>query len=882
VILRNLFGSARDRRALDDLDQEIQDHIERETQENIERGMAPDEARRQAMITFGNIALAREDTRRVWSWAWLDEVRQDLRYASRTLRRSPAFAAAAAATLALAIGATTAMFSVLNAVLLQPLPYRFPEQLAMLWTEDLTQNLREGRSALWDVEQWRSQSQSFADMATFDSISTTLTGADGAEQIAGASISPNLLSLLGVHPVLGRSFSAEEAEQRQQLVLISHRFWQARFGGSSEAVGATIVLNGLPSRIIGVLPSDFRSARLDADVWKPHTISQGQSVRGREEWFVLGRLRPAVTFEQAQTEMSAIGRRLNDQLPAAERNRSIRVVPLTLYMVGPQSRLALWMLGGAVVCLFLIAAANVTSLSLARGVARAREMAVRAALGASAGRIVRQLLTESVLLAAVSGLAGLLLAFAAIRLIRAFGPVNLPRLNEIGLDFCVLGWALGISALAGILVGLAPAMTALRRDLRPIGEENGRSVLGGVATRRIRRALVVAEFALAIVLLVGAGLLVRSWWNVKNVDPAFRPERVLMIELSTPTTMQAATPREAISVFAQRTALYRRILEQIQSVPGVERAGLIGDFFIGGTREQVLTIEGGDGAVSERLRLDRGEVSEDFFRTLGTPLLRGRFFSIGDRPDAARVAIINDALARRLWPQRDPVGRRFKFGPRDSDLPWYTVAGVVADMRRQGLEREPIPQIFEPLAQSPPQSADLFIRTSSNNPLEMAGALRAAVRRVEKHAPIYGVATLEEQLGSYLAQRRFQTLLLTAFSVVALLMAAVGIYGLIQYSIATRRQEIGLRIAIGARPGDIFRMVIREGLTLSLRGLALGLVGAWGLGNLASSLLFGVKASDPLTFTTVSLLLTAVATAACYFPARRAMTVDPIVTLRVT
>ncbi len=814
----------------------------------------------------------------IWVWAWLDDARQDLRYAARALRKSPAFTAAAAATLALAIGANTAMFSVLNAVLLRPLPYRSPEQLAMLWTEDPTENLREGRSALWDVEQWRSQSQSFADMATFDAVSRTLTGVDGAEQIVGASISPNLLSLLGIHPVQGRSFSAEEADERQRLVLVSHRFWQTRFAGSHDALGATIVLDGLPSRIIGILPAGFQVARLDADVWEPHTTRQ--SVRGREGWSVIGRLRPTVTFERARAEMSAIARRLNAQLPAAERNREITVVQLSLYMVGPQSRLALWMLGGAVFFVFLIAAANVTSLSLARSVARAREMAIRAALGASAGRIVRQLLTESVLLAAVSGLIGTWLAAAGIRLIRAFGPGNLPRLDEVSLDPRVLGWALVISLLAGILVGLAPAMTALRRDLRRSGEEGGRSVSGGAATRRIRRALVVAEFALAIVLLVGAGLLVRSWWHVNGIDPGFRPERVLTMELSTPTTLHAATAREAIGASARRIDLYHRVLEQIQAVPGVESAGIIGDLFIGNVREQVLTVEGDEGTVSERLYLARGEVSADFFTTLGTPLLRGRFFSIGDGPDAARVAIINDAMARRSWPRGDPVGRRFKFGPRDSDRPWYTIVGVVADMRRQGHEREPVPQIFESLAQTPPQSADLFIRTSSDNPLAMAGALRAAVRRAEKHAPIYGVAPLEEQLGSYLAQRRFQTSLLTGFSVVALLMAAVGIYGLIQYSIATRTQEIGLRMAIGAQAGDIFRMMIGEGLRLSLTGLALGLVGAWWLGRAGSSLLVGVTATDPLTFTAVSLLLTAVAIAACSFPARRAMKVDPVLALR--
>ena len=396
-------------------------------------------------------------------------------------------------------------------------------------------------------------------------------------------------------------------------------------------------------------------------MWEPHTSRQ--SVRGREAWSVVGRLRPTVTFEQAQAEMSAIARRLNDQLPATERNRGISVVPLSLYMVGPQSRLALWMLGGAVFCVFLIAAANVTSLSLARSVARAREMAVRAALGASAGRIVRQLLTESVLLAAVSGLIGTLLALAGIRLIRAFGPGNLPRLNEVSLDPRVLGWALGISLLAGILVGLAPAITTLRRDLRPSGEEGGRSVSGGAATRRIRRALVVAEFALAIVLLVGAGLLVRSWWNVTNIDPGFRPERVLMMELSTPTTLHAATLREAISTSAQRIDLYHRVLEQIQAVPGVESAGIIGDLFIGNTTEHVLTVEGDDGTVSERLRLARDEVSANFFTTLGTPLLRGRFFSIGDGPDAARVAIINDAMARRSWPRARSSRKKIQTWP---------------------------------------------------------------------------------------------------------------------------------------------------------------------------------------------------------------------------
>jgi predicted permease len=867
--LRALVRSRQMDREIDD---EIASHLAEATEEYVRQGLSPEDARRAARRHFGGVAQTTEVYRQVRSFAWLEELSRDLRYAGRTLRRSPTFTATASATLALAIGANTVMFSVLNAVLLQPLPYRSPEQLAMLWTEDPAQNLREGRSALWDADQWRTQSQTFTDMATFDTVSTMLTGAEGVEQIVGTSVSPNLVSVLGIQPVLGRSFLAEEVEHDQRPVMIGYRFWQTRFGGSPDALGATLVINGAASRIVGILPAGFQIARLGADVWVPHTMRR--SVRGGQTWFVIGRLRPGVPFAQAQAEMSAVARRVNDQLPAAERGRGISVVPVSLYVVGPETRLALWMLGGAVFCVFLIAAANVTSLSLARTAARAREMAVRVALGASAGRILRQLLTENVVLAAVSGVLGTLLALWGIRLVRDFGRGTLPRLNEAGLDHRALGWALAISLVAGILVGLAPAITTLRRDLRPSGEESGRSVSGGASSRRIRRALVVAEFALAIVLLVGAGLLVRSWREVTSVDPGFVPERVLVIGVGAPP---------AFTVPEQRGELYHRVLEQIRSVPGVEGAGIAGDFFTSNPREHIVTVERAGGIGADRLRLSRDEVSADFFSAVGTPLRRGRFFSIDDRPDGPPVAIVNETMARRAWPGQDPVGRRFTVGQRVPGERWYTVVGVVADMRRQGLEREPLPQIFVSLAQNPAsRNVDFFVRTSSQDPVEMAGALRAAVRRVEKDAPIDGIATLERQLGNYLTQRRFQTSLLTGFSMVALLMAAVGIYGLVQYSITTRTREIGLRMAIGAQAGDIFRMTIKEGLTLSLTGTAIGVVAAWWLGRAGSSLLFGVSATDPATFAAVSLLLTAVAAAACYFPARRAMKVDPIRALRVT
>jgi predicted permease len=865
--LRGLIGHKRLERELDD---EVRFHLEMQVEDNLRSGMNPAEARYAALRGFGAIEPMKESYRERRAFALLETLAQDVRYALRVLRKSPGYATTSVVVLALSIGGNTAMFSLLNAVLLRPLPYRSPEQLATLWTERPDQNLREGRSAYGDVDEWRRQSRSFADMAVFDPVSATLTADAGAEQVSVARISPNFFPLLGVGTSHGRLFSAEEADQRQRLALISHRFWQTHFGGSLAAIGATIELDGLPSRVIGVIPATLLA---DADVWEPHTMFPDWEVlrraRGAGSWFVVGRLRSNVTFEQAQAEMGAIARRLNEQSPASDRSRAISVVPLSLQITGPRARLALWMLAGAVFCVLLIAATNVAGLSLARSVTREREISIRAVLGAGRARIAGQLLAESLTLAVLSGLLGMLAALAGIRIILAVKPGGLARLNDVGLDPQALGWALALCLLTGILVGLAPAVTAARRNLRPSGLEGGRGISGGVGTRRIRHALVTTQFALAIILLVGAGLLVRSLWSVENVDPGFKPERILSVQLSTP----------AFST-AQRVNFYTRVFEEVESLPGVVSAGMIGDLFIGGNPEQTITIEGDGRTVAERLRFRRDEVSEDFFRTVATPLLRGRHFSFTDGPGSGRVAMVNDAMARRLWPGRDPVGRRFRLSPGDSDSPWFTVVGVVGDMRRQGLENAPVPQMFEPLAQNPSRLETLLVRTSADDPLKMAGAVQAAVRRVERHAPLYGVTTLENRLGGFLAQRRFQTLLLIGFSIVALLMAAIGIYGLIQYSVTTRTREIGIRLALGAEAGEIFRMIIREGLKLSLTGLVLGLVGALWLGQAGSSLLFGVASTDPLTIVAVSLLLTVVAAAACFLPARHAMKVEPITALR--
>lgn len=876
---RRVFRAPRspDRQAREDVDAEIAFHLDTRAEELIAGGLDPGAARRQAEREFGDPGAARADLvprarrheRRARVAAALAELWGDVRYGIRGFRANPAFAGVAILTLGLAIGVATTMFSVVNAVLLRQLPVRSPERLALLWTG--TDEESRGRPDFLTADAWRRRSGGFEDMAVLDPVSMTLATAAGAERIGVARISPNFLSLLGVRPLRGRGFTEAEAEAREGVALIGHDVWQSRFGGADDAIGATIRLDGRPSRIIGVLPAEFHIPGLDAEVWEPHTRFPDWEATGNEgNWFVIGRLAPDVTIDRARAEMDAIARALDEERPAAERDRGVSVVPLDRYVVGDRSRLALWMLAGAVSCVLLIAAANVASLSLARSVGRAREFAVRATLGASPGRIVRQLLVESLTLALVSGVVGTLLALAGIRLTRVFGPADLPRLDQAGLDPAALGWTLALALVIGTSIGLAPAWTTVRRTLRASGREPARGASPGLATRRIRRGLVVAEFALAIVLLAGAGLLVRSWLSLARVDPGFAPERVLAMNLST----------TAFADDARRLAFYAEALDRVEALPGVERAGMIGDLLTDADAEVALTVEGSAAAAPVRVSLRADEVSDGLFGTLRTPLLEGRSFSAEDGPDSPPVAIVNRTLADRLWPGGDAVGRRFKGGPRDSAAPWITVVGVAGDMHRRGLETEPGPQLFVPLAQQPSGNEQLFVRTSAEDPLDLAAAVRAAVRGVDERVPVYFVTTVEAELASELAERRFQTSLLIGFSLVAVVLAAIGIYGLMHYSVSARAREFAIRKAVGARSADVFRITMREGLALSGAGLALGLVGAVWAGRALSGLLYGVTPSDPWTFTAVSLLLTAAGAAACYLPARRSMAVDPMTTLR--
>ena len=799
---------------------------------------------------------------------WLDELQRDVKFGARQLVAAPTFTMVAVMTLALGIGATAAMFSVVNAVLLRPLPFDAPDRLAMIWVGAPGQDLR-GRPSYAMVEAWRA-GRSFEDIAVTDGVTETLSGPEGAERISVVRASPNFFPLLGIRALRGRLFTDDDAAQRRRLALISHEFWQERFGGSPEAIGATLVLDGAASQIVGVLPPGL--PRLDTDVWEPHTLfpdwEDRRTGRNAGSWLAFGRLRPGVNAGQAEAEVSAIVRTLDRDLPAGDRVQGATVMPLSRYIVGDNPRLALWLLAGAVFCVLLVAAANVAGLSLARAVSRTREMAIRATLGATPGRIVRQLLAEGIALAAIAGVFGVYIAAAAVRVIQTYGPEDLARLDETAIDGRVLAGVVAATALTGILVSLAPAL--MRRYSRLPREEGARGSSAGAAARSIRRALVIAELALAIVLLTGAGLLIRSWQQVAGVDPGFRPQRILSLQLST----------TAFTGPNQRADFYQQVLDGLRSLPGVESAGIVSDLFVSSDAERLITIDGGSGAVSQRVRLRADEASEGVFSTVGTRLIQGRFFSSADRPGAPAVVIVNELMARRLWPGQDPLGRRFKFGPPSADTPWLTVVGVVADMRRQGLEVEPIPQMFEALRQNPSRLATLLVRTAADDPLTIVPAIRAAVRRVNPDVPIYAMTTLDARLERSLAQRRFQTLLLVSFAGLALILAGIGVYGLVHYSVTTRTQEIGIRTAVGARAADVLGLIAREGVQLTAAGVGVGLAGALLVGRAGSSLLYGVTAADPLTFASVSLLLIAVAAAACYFPARRAMKIEPIVALQ--
>lgn len=790
---------------------------------------------------------------------------QDLRFGWRALRRNPGFALTAIATLALGIAVNTTIFGVVNGVLLRPLPYRNAERLALLWTTNPQQNAFERETGLLNVQDWR-VARSFEAMAWFRDEPVVLREEPEPEPMEAAFVSPDFFGLVGARPALGRFFTEEEAERGDCLAVLSYGLWQRRFGGSRDVLGRVLQIETRRATIVGVLPADFRSLAQATQVWMPHTSASffadlRTSRTPKFGWNVIARLRRGVNVAQAQAEMNGIAEHLAAAWPITNRDSGIRVVSL-LDQVTQRIRLALTLLQVAVGLVLLIACMNLGNLMMARAAGREREMAVRASLGAGRWQLARQLLTESVLLSAMAAGVGFGLAAIGLKTLLAFAPASVPRLNEISLDWRTLAFTVACSLGAAVLFGLAPALRLSNTAMLPAQRSAG----GPRATRRFRNTLVTAEYAVAIVLLTGTGLLVRSLAAILRVDPGFNSSRVLTVELHSPAGNDPQDPPR-----------FQELVRALEAIPGVEAAGGISRYFqanvqVGG---QVSIVGRPYVDASHQTSVNYDVIAGDYLRAIGVPLLHGRYFGPPDGPDAPKTAMVNAAFVHAFLPDGDPIGQMFR---RAGDPTPYTIVGVFGDMRRQEITREPIPEVLWPHTQRP-WGMSLAVRTLGDA-MAMAGAVRSTIRRVNRGTVVTSVSTLDRKMDERIAQRRFQTWLLGLFAGLAVLLAAIGIYGLMHYSVTERRQEIGVRVALGARPVDVFRLVLNEAARLAATGMVIGLATAQWLTHLVASMLYGVSAHDPATYAGALLLLGVAALAASAVPARRAVACDPLPALR--
>ena len=816
---------------------------------------------------------------------------RDLRFGVRVLLKRPVFTVVAVLTLALGIGANAAIFGVVDAVLLRPLSFPHPDRLVEIWERN--QKSGDDHDSVMGANylDWRSRSHVFEELAAHAGTSVNLTGIAEPERIRAARVSASLFPLLGVQPEIGRLFFPDEDQPgHQRVVVISDRLWRSHFGSDSEVIGRAITLNNQDYVVVGVAPASFvLPLNESSDIWTPLVFTPEElTLRNSHYLKVLARLKPDVTFEQASTQMTAIAAQLEKDYPKSNEGTGAAVFSLHSEIVGDVKKPLLIFLG-AVAFILLIACANVANLMLARASARQREIAVRVALGASRWRLVRQMLIESVVLGLAGGAAGLLLALWGIEFLSAAAlQMSVPRAGSIGLDTRVLLFTFAASIVTGLIFGLAPALQASKPNLNDALKEGGRSA-GSLRRSRTRNLLVVSETALAFVLLVGAGLLINSFLKLRAVDPGLQPKNVL--------TMNITLPRQKYSQPEQVIAFHRQLLEQVEAVPGVVNAGTITALPYGGSTNGFgYTIDSpvaGDQAVS----IVSQQASPEFFRTLGVPLLIGREFSNRDIDGAMAVVIISDSLAKRYWPDQNPLGRRIKWGNKDFGSPWMTVVGVVGDVRMRGLDTPPKPTLYVPhlqlgepiktlagitlrdLMADDARSIDLVVRSASDAS-GLASAIRGAVWAVDPNQPVTKVRTMEQVLADTMVVQRFTTWLLAGFAGIALALAAAGIFGVISYSVSQRIHEIGIRMALGADRRDVMKLVVGQGMVPALAGLGIGIAGAIGLTRLMTSLVFHVSVTDPLTFSAVASLLLLVAMAACYLPARRAAKVDPIEALR--
>jgi len=817
----------------------------------------------------------------------MENLLQDARYSIRMLRKNPGFTVVAVIALALGIGANSAIFSVVNAVLLRPLPFKDPAGLVRIWGKIEKAGIPKNWISQPELLDLKEQSQAFEGIAAYESGGANLTGSGEPLRVNMASVNASLFPILGIQASLGRTFLDEEDQPgKDKVVLVGNALWRSRFGGDPALVGKTLGLSGTSYSVIGIMPAGFQFPDQD-ELWVPLAIDIANlEDRGSHGLEVVARLKPGVTPPQAQTDLANIAAALEQRFPNNYANSGWGLYPVSMLdeLVG-NIRPALYILLGAVGFVLLIACANVANLLLARATAREKEVAIRAAMGARRGRLIQQLLTESVILAAIGSALGLGLAYLGVKLFVVLGPSEIPRIEEIGLDARVVGFSVLMAVVTGLAFGLAPAIQISKPNLHDSLKEGGRGSTSG--RHRLRNVLVVSEVAIALVLLVGAGLMIKSFQRLLQLNLGFRTEKVLTMRLALPSTRYGEDGKVA--------AFYHQLLDKIKALPGVESAGAISHLPLSGSYASGTTAvenaENQEGLQTFQgvayIEADRRSVSPDYFQALGIALKEGRLFTEADNETAPPVAVVDESFQRRFWPNGSAVGKRFVARFNDGNIKWGQIVGVVTHIRHYGVDQvkqfglgqEGREQAYFPYLQRPSNRMYLAIKTTTD-PLSLAGAVRSQVLSLDPEQPVYQVRNMDQLVKSSLAQRQLNMILFAAFSAIALILAAVGIYGVMSYSVTQRTHEIGIRMALGAQQSSVLRLVIRQGMTLAFAGIGIGLLVARALTRLMSSLLFGVSATDPVTFAAISVILTGVALVACFVPARRATRVDPMIALR--
>jgi len=867
---------------IDDIDREMRSHVEMQTEELIARGLSPEAARDKAISNFGNTSKIRDDAYDVKGGGLFETLLQDIRYGARVLLKHRVFTVVAILTLALGIGANTAIFSVVNELLLRPLPYRDADRIVMVW-EITPEGRHQNSTSRANFRAWREQSTSFDSLAAFADQRVNLTGNGEPEELTMQLANPEVFKVLGVEPLLGRTLQTDDATTgRTNVAVLGYGLWQRRFGAQTDLIGKPIMLNGVPVTVVGVMPPNFQfhirqrsGTGRPAELWIPLSMPSDASVAGQRGRFLstVARLKNGVSAESAAAEMRTIASRLSQEAPEFNKNYSAEVLPLRDQFFGNVRR-GLWLLLGAVGFVLLIACANVANLLLSLATSREKEIALRSALGASRLRIVRQLLTESILLAFLGSLLGLGFAWFGIKALVAISPQDLINLQTVGLNSSVLLWTLGISLLTGIIFGLAPALQITRLNLNDSLKDGGKGEAGQAnGSRKLRSVFVVSEIALAVVLLASAGLLVKSFVRLQQVDRGFESNNVLTMVVRLPGSKYREDP--------QVIGFFHQALDHIKTLPGVRAAGIVNYLpFYGGLGSATgFTVAGRPApAPGEEPSTDVRVADAGYFEALRVPLLRGRQFSDVESREPRSVVLINEAFAREYFSGEDPIGKVISVAMFEKPTP-TEIVGVVGNMRYESLMDQFEPAVYFPHPDLTYSFMTFVIRTDGD-PAALAPAVQREIRSLDPNQPVSDLRTMNQVMAESVSRARFNTLLLGLFAGIATLLSAVGIFGVMNYSVALRTREIGLRLAIGAQPRQVLFLILRQGVLLIIIGLSLGLAAALALTRLLSGLLFGVTAADLGTFMTISLLLFSVALAACYLPARRAMRIDPLSALR--